>query len=163
MSYKKTLGQRILDKLEEVFPKGMFKAYFYGDNIEIPDTLLPCVIIDKLDGEVSHGATGTDEREHRYQVKVLVNKKDEFGKDPFESPGQSFLENTIEGVDETTGEFSTQSVLGVLRKYFTLDGTITNQEIVIRYGVRPRGENLVTLEGHVTFTAQELLTVSSRQ
>lgn len=163
MIYQDTLGQKVLKKLEETLGDSLFKHYFYGDNIFIPQTQLPCVIVDKISSDVDQGATGTDEREQNYVVKILINKKDEYGKDPEESPGQTFLENIAEGLDPTTGEYSDESVVGVLRKNLTLDDVLINQNVRIVYGIRARPEETITLEAHVFFGGEELLTVTDRQ
>lgn len=163
MSFQKTTPEVIRDILRENLSTDYFKEFFIGDNMDIPISMMPCVVIEQTDSRHELGATGMENIYETFTIKLIINKRDEFGKSPDESPGSLSLKRYAEGLDETTGQVSSDSVLGVLRKYFTMGNTILNQEVTVQYGVVPRPNESVTDEAHITITTERLVTITNRQ
>jgi len=156
-SFSEVIIRTLKDNLGDVM-----RAYFNGDPVQIAQSLLPCIIVEKENLTVEVGPTGTDERAHRINVKVVFNKKDDFGKMPDEANTQRRLEDFTEGLNETTGEYDDHTVLGVLRRNFTLGNLVNNQIVNVDYGVTPRPQDVLTAEANIIVTISDILTVSNR-
>lgn len=136
------------------------KSYYFGDPLIIPVSNLPSVIVSKRSSEVSQGATGLDEADKVYSIKVVMSKKDEMGKNPSEVAVQRTISDIVEGTDGSNNWTAT-SIMGVLRKYFTLGDTIEDQTIAIEYFLTERGE-LVTEEAEITINIKDFVSVDER-
>jgi hypothetical protein len=163
IAFQNSIGDTIVKYLRENLPQGYFKAFYYGDPYDIPESLMPACVVEKLKTDVIHGPTGMDKVTYTIMVKLLYCKKEDFGKTPDEELGIRFLENSAEGINPITGEYDSHTVAGILRKYFTLGQILTDQTMVINYGIVPRTGDVLTAEAHVTVAIDELRTVTGRQ
>jgi hypothetical protein len=161
LQYAKTIEDTIIEFLKSNLPEGYFKNFYYGDPYEIPESLLPAICVEKIKTDVLQGATGQDHIIYTVMIKLLYCKKEDFGKNDSEALGIRTLENYAEGIDPTTGEYDSHSVAGILRKNFTLGQILTDQTILINYGVVPRGD-LLTAECHITVAIDERKLVTGR-
>lgn len=161
-----TLSQSIVDLLKQKLGSAIFKSYYDGDPWAIPQSLLPAVAVVKESEEFLAGPTGMDLRRSVITVKVIFNKKDEFGKDPAGANIQRRMENIIAGLDPSTGEVSQSSILGIMRKHFTVDTgsgpLVLDQLPSVDYGVVPRPDDVITAEAHVTLRFDQHVVVSGR-
>jgi hypothetical protein len=136
------------------------KSYYFGDPLTLPASNLPAIIVSKRTTNISQGATGLDETDKIYSVKLVFNKKDEIGKTPDEVATQRTMSDIIEGMD-TNRNFMPQSIIGVIRKYFTLGDTINDQIINIEYFLTERGE-LITEEAEIIINIKDFVNVANR-
>lgn len=170
-NYQKTLIDRILGYLQAPgvgLPVGYFKQYFYGDPIAIPSSLLPCVSVEKQQTDIVAGPIVSDEIDTTVAIKLMYNKKDDFGVNLREVTGVRALEQYAEGIDPTTNQYSPVTVMGILRKYFTLSDednnyTVLDQKVSIKYGIVPRPDDGVTQECQIIVTFHQLRNVYNRQ
>ncbi len=160
--FKDTLADEIKDLLKTNLGSAGLKEFYIGDPIVIPQTLMPCAVIEFEQTTYDAGPTGMDDAFHTIVIKLVFNKKDEFGKKGNEVSGHRTLHNLAEGIDESSGETSQSSVVGILRKNFTLNNESDDQSITIEYGIMPRPEDVITEEAHVRATIRQLTTVTSR-
>lgn len=163
--YKDTIIDTIIKMLKDNLPNGYFKAYYYGDPIIPPTSLLPCVIVEKRVTDIPSGGespTGMDLLKTTVRIKLAYNKRDDFGKNPEEVVGVRSLEQYAEGRDRTTGEYDAQSVAGILRKNFTMGNIVVDQRLRIEYGVVPRPQEMITAEAWIDCDFTELITVTGR-
>jgi hypothetical protein len=91
---------------------------------------------------------------------LVFNKKDEIGKNPEEVSTQRTMADIIEGVDED-GNWENNSIMGILRTYFTLGDTINNQDMSIEYFVAQRGD-LIVEEAEIIINIQDFVSVTNR-
>ena len=161
--YRFTIADTIIDILKSAFAGSVFKTYYYRDPLAIPQQNLPCIIVETDSVEAKLEATGRDEMISRVVIKIVVNKKSDFGKSPTEVTWGRTLEQFACGIDIDTGEYHTKSVLGILRKNLTLNNEIENQGVNIKFGVTPRPGEMLTEEAHITVTASEALSVTGRR
>ena len=138
----------IIQTLRSVF-NDSFKEYYFGDPIDIPDSLMPCLIISKESGDVSFGPTGMDENTETILIQVIFNKKDEIGNPSAEVFAHRRLMEVIEGRDATTGFYLDNSIMGVLRKNATLGNLIVNQVASPEYSTALRGEDTFVEEATI--------------
>ena len=169
-TYAKTIVDILLDYLQDEtkgLPQGYFQAFFYGDPMDIPSSLLPCVMVEKASTNIKAGPLGMDEVDPTVNIKLAYNKKNDFGATTSEVLGTRKLEEFAEAIDLTTGEYSPNSVMGIIRKYFTLanpDGSynVLDQTISIRYGVVSRPKGNWTAECQISCKFHYLKKVSER-
>lgn len=161
MSFRPTVGDRMIDLLKAQF--GETFHYFYGDPVAIPVSQLPALIIEHTDTGTDPAPTGMERLHHTILVKLALNKKDDFNKKPDEVVCQRLLEQYTEGIDADTSQYAEQTIVGVLRRNFTLQQTVNDQELTIRYLLQPRPQNLLTAEAEVTVTVQEDVMLPARQ
>lgn len=169
--FQKTLIDRILDYLQNEtigLPPGYFKTFFYGDPLIIPISLMPCVAVEKVQTDIEAGPIQSDTLDTTVAIKLIYNKKDDFGTTPNEVTGVRALEQYAEAIDPTTNQYSTITVMGILRKYFTLadensNYTVLDQKVSIKYGVVPRPEGTLTQECQIIIRFHQLRNVYNRQ
>ncbi len=161
-SLDKTLVDTIIGLLKEQQGFSYFKKYYYGDPYEIPLSDMPCVAVELLRTQIDVGPTGMDDIIQTVQIKLIYNKRDDFTTAPTsEVTGVRTLEALAQGIDPTSTEYESHTILGILRKNFTLGNIANNQTVDIKYGIVPRKEG-PTAECHITFVVSELKSVTSR-
>ena len=130
--------------------------------MQIPTSLLPCIAIEKLGTKITAGPTGMDKIVTAVVIKLMYNKLDDFGQETEEVVGTRKLEEYSESKDLATGEFDPLSVMGILRKNFTLGNIVLNQDIDIKYGIVPRPGNELTSECQINISFTQLIKVTTR-
>lgn len=171
IQYSKTLIDVILGYLQGEtigLVPGYFKSFFYGDPLVIPSSLLPCVSVEKISTDIKAGPIQSDEIDTLVAIKLMYNKKDDFGKTANEVLGVRALEEYAEAIDKTTNQYSPNSVMGILRKYFTLANpdnsyNVLDQKVKIKYGIVPRPSGNMTAEAQIEVTFHQLRKVVGRQ
>lgn len=154
----------ILQLLKDNFGgSGYFKEFYEGDPILIGQSSLPAICVHKTHGEWGLGPTQFDELTEEVTVKVILNKKDDFGGSGNSDLTERKLRVLVEGRDDTTGNLLPESVLGVLRTKLTSVANLTlDQGTTVDYGVVPRPDEVITSEAHVTITIRSLQQVPGR-
>lgn len=161
--YKKLIEEQIIDLLKKNLPSGLFKAFYIGDPIAIPQSQLPCLCVVCEQSRYEFGATGHDEVEHRVQIKAVFNKKNFFNKSPQEYILEQSVKRIIEGRDEDTGRLSNTSLLGVLRRNVTIEPTIFQQAVTASYLLaNQRQQDLITYEAVIEFSVRGMIEVDNR-
>ena len=151
----------IIDLLKAQF-NDVFKAYYFGDPIMIPESEMPCIVVFKKSGAVEFGYTGTDENTEEIYIQVVTNKKDELGNPASEYAMQRQLMELVEGRDNTTGEYLDNSIMGVIRKNSTFGNKIINQVVRPEYIIDMRGNDTFTNECSIRLEVTEIVPVSNR-
>lgn len=147
---------------------GDYKAYYEGDPIEIGQSSLPCIIVMKQHGNAELGPTGFDRMNGSYLIKVVMDKRDDFGASPTTDLTDRKLRQALEGRDTATGLYLSEAIIGLIRKNYTttndtfsLNPTI-QQNVKWQYWVVPRPNDIVTNEAHITIDTTELLQIPNR-
>jgi hypothetical protein len=161
-SYGKTLVDTIIELLKAEQGFNHFKRFYYGDPYDIPISYMPCVVVELQKTNIDFGPTGMDNIIQTVQIKLIYNKRDDYGStSTSEVTGVRTLEAFAQGTDPTSLEYEQHTVLGVLRKYVTIENTATDQTVDIQYGIVPRKDG-PTAECHITFVVEGLQIVSGR-
>jgi len=160
--FKDTIADEIIDLLKTNLGSAGFKQFYFGDPIAIPQSLLPAIVVEFRSSNIEVATTAQDDIFDTVVIKLIFNKKDEFNKSANEVAGHRRLRELVQGVDASNGEVSQSSVVGILRKNFTLSSNSDNQEIVIDYGIMPRPEQVITEEAHIQVAIRQLTTVTNR-
>lgn len=163
IQFKKTLIDTIIDYLDTNLPKGYFKIVFYGDPMQIPFSLLPCVAVEKLGTKITAGPTGMDKIITSVVIKLMYDKKNDFGQTDREVVGVRKLEEYAEARELASREYDPLSVMGILRKNFTLGDVVLNQDVDIKYGVVPRPGGELTAECQINISFYQLAEVTVRR
>lgn len=161
--YKETLIDTIIGFLsdKEHGLGSVFKDFFYGQVETAGLSLLPCVIVQLNNTKIGSHTTGTEEIIKDITIKLVANSRAELGKTSNEVPGFKTLELYAEGVDPVTGEYDMRSVVGILRKNFSLGQKIVDQDIEIDY-LTPELTDGVTTQAHIRFSTTGLKVVTNR-
>jgi hypothetical protein len=163
MSYYESGTERVLRFLKDQFGAGVFKSYFEGDPIQIGMSSLPSLVVEKIGGTVTAGPTGMDRLTEQILIKVIFNKKDDFGASDNVDLTEKKLRQMVEGRVDTTGYYEDKSLMGCLRANYTLGQAVVGQDINIGYDVNPfRPDQIITSEAHVTISMEELIVVPTR-
>jgi hypothetical protein len=154
-----TIADKIIEYLKAYGDKRV-KIYYYGDPLVLPISNLPAVIVENRSSIIQQGATGLDELENVYSIKVVMSKKDEIGKNPEEMAAQRTLSDIIMKRD-SNNQYEASSIMGILRKYFTLGTTIEDQTATVEFFMTERGE-LITEEAEILINIKDFVNVPTR-
>ena len=154
------IADKLLEYLKTYCDKRI-KQFYYGDPLILPISNMPALIVENKSANIANGPTGLDEIDNTYMVKIVMNKKDELGKTPDEMSCQRTLSDLLMK-RTSTNEFEATSVLGILRKYFTLGQTINDQLISIEFFMASRGD-LITEEVELLINIKDFVNVPDRQ
>jgi hypothetical protein len=160
--YKDTVD-RIIDLLQATFSK-RFAAYYESDPIQIPTVNLPCVIVEKSIGNatIKGAPTGHDSTESDIIVKIVFNKKDDYGaNDDVDLTGRK-LRYIVEARDKDTGAWKEGTIVHTLRKHLTLSQEVFENDITWEYGIQPREDSVLTAEAHVLIKTRGVVEVIGR-
>lgn len=154
------IADEILRRLKQYGDKRI-KRYFYGDPILINTSSLPAVIVENVSQEITQKATGQDETSNTYNIRVIMNKKSEVGKNPEEMATSRTMAQLIAGRD-SSGNYDATSIVGILRTYFTLGDLINDQQIAVDYSTGERGD-IITAEADIVLNIKDNINLANRQ
>ncbi len=157
-----TISTRVLRFLKDNFASGQFNAFYDGDPLLIGISRLPAIIVETSSANTLIGPTGFDKWQETITIKIVVNKRDEVGAEEDTVLGYKRLKQLVGARDITTKKFIPESLMGILRTNFTLDDVVIHQDVTIDYGIGERGDELLTSEAHIQFTAHELIEIGQR-
>lgn len=167
------LPRVILNKLREELGS-TYATYWDGDPIAIGVSQMPALIVDWERSENVGAPTRHDKWAHTILVKAVVNKMEDTstleaggGKGILiEVPTRKKLERMVFARRKDNGEYLTDTVLGVLRRNYTMGGRESNQIANVEFGVSQRltdgGQDAITAEAHVRLSVNELQAVPTR-
>jgi hypothetical protein len=137
--YDKTIVDRIIDLLKGSELGSYFQKFYYGDPLLIGSSAIPCCVVELQGTKIMVANTAEDQVTQTVAIKLIYNKSDDFDLDDDEEvTGQRPLEEMAEGINAQTATWDPGTVLGLLRKNFTIGDYILDQQIDIRYGIRSR-------------------------
>jgi hypothetical protein len=154
---------RIQTLVRDTF-EDIFLAYYEDDPIIIPKNNFPCIITEKVAGNVSQkGArTGSDLISEKIMIRLVMDKRDDIGKSDDYDMTKRRLRRLVEARDPTTGYFQPDTLMYVLRTNISLGSTIIDQDIDINYDLQPRPERQVTAEAIITIVTRQQVTIPNR-
>jgi hypothetical protein len=161
MEYYPDAVDVIMKMLRDKFG-GEYKAYYEGDPNQIPASLLPAIVVQKLTTEYAQGATRTDEVTSAIAIKVLLNKQDDYNALPDVDLTERKLKRRIEGRDYTTGQYLPQSIAGMFRVNLTLGDSVIDSTLDVEYFNQSRDNGIRTSEGAIVLIVRETVQVPDR-
>lgn len=159
-TYYKDGVARIIELMKDAF--GDQYKYFNGQPEEIPESLLPVIMVSETQGNVQSDATGYDRITEVVQIIIAFNKKDDVGAPPEQELTEFKLRKLVKGQHPTTSEYLPETVMYALRKHITMNGAALRTLIETDFDVNIRGEQTVTQEATVTVTIERLAKVPER-
>lgn len=159
---KLNVPQTLLRLFETKFDKNRYHWYREGDPVIIPAEMLPALIVTEPDTQYAVGPTGMDEITHTIRIKVVLNKKDELGNPELTHTLESVLDEYVQGRDDTTGDFNSDTILGVLRRNLSLGNLAIDQTAHVKKGVVPRPNDILTAECWVDIVVTEYQAIANR-
>jgi len=149
----------VIKLLEDNASAELKRPFFDGDPIMVSKSIMPTVAVMLENETVDLGPTGFDTRQYTLTIKVIVNKENDFNKEPAQVVAHKTLRDFIEGVEN--GAIRDDSIISILRKHFTLDNGILNQQIKVVYNTIKR-EDIISEEAWITFTVIKNVEVPNR-
>lgn len=153
---------RVLRFLKDLYPNGPFNAMYDGDPDLIPVSSLPAICVVKNMDTTSVGPTGMDKITEVIVIKVVLNKRDDWGGDSNVQLTEKRIRDLVEARDLTTGQYLPQSIKGAFRTKLTMENVLIDQTMSFELGILPRPQDLITSEGHLTLTLTYQVPIGSR-
>jgi len=137
---------------------GVFKAYFQGDPIRVPASMLPCLIISKSETRVGPHTNAEDEHGIQLVATVISDVRSDLADNNRTVMGISTLYDIVEGRNADYS-LKSNSLLSILRENINVDtalnlrtdlGSITR----VDYGTtRQRDPENWSIEAEIQFVA----------
>jgi hypothetical protein len=170
-TFNTSITARVLNLLRTNF-KTTFTTYYDGDPWAIPTANLPALIVEKQSGTTTAEATGLDHTTHKIQIKIAIDKRQDFMTANNTKTTHQLLQQYYDGRDPVTLEYSPVSLLGILRTNYTINQTdkdqdtfgvrLTRQEISCDFATSVRPNDIMTAELIVTLDLEENVLVPVR-
>jgi hypothetical protein len=157
-----TVPQLLLDLFEKRLVDHRFKWFREGDPIILPQSQMPALLVTEDTTRWEADATGYDKATHTLRIQVVLNKKADFGNKDQASSLDKKLDEIVQGRDEA-GALLPNTIMGVLRKDFTLEGLSIQSIGTVEKGFVARSEELTTAEARITLELQELVPIVGRE
>lgn len=142
----------------------VFKEIYQGDPIRVPVSLLPCLIISKIETRVGQISNAEDEHAVGMRMTIITDIRKDLSTNDNDAriiEGVASLYDIVEGRTETTYKLKSQSLLDILRTNQLVDQTYnlrTDLSTLTRvdYGetLRDREPESWSIEARIEFVAQ---------
>lgn len=159
--FKRTISEEIRDLLK-LNLGDLYRSYFISQPSGIPASMLPALVVSETDTNYELGPTGMDSLVHQVTVNVIYDKRIDFGKPPEGAGVDVVVNNLIQGRNTTTGDYHDYSVVGVLRRNFTIASYTIRNILGAQFAPNRRSEDLYTYEGFLNIEVEELQVVANR-
>lgn len=140
--------------------EGIFRGFYQGDPIRIPNSRLPAIVISKSQTQVGPLTNVEDEQGMAMILSVIVDVRDEINDDTQITPGIAKLYDIMEGREETTYKLKVGSIINILRTNILVDATYnlrTDLSTItqVDYGltIGKRAPEAYAIEGQIKFIA----------
>ena len=157
--YNDPILQKYIDMIKTAAP-GVFKGFYQGDPFRVPKSMLPAILVSKLQTNITTMTNAEDLYQIGISLTVITDIRDERDAETEMTPGIAQLYDIIEGRETGTYKLKQQSILNILRKNQIVDaannlrtdlGTVTRADYGLTVGKRiPDG---YATEGMVEFLA----------
>ena len=150
----------VLQLLKDNIGKGLIRQYFDGDPVFLPQSYLPAIAVVKTRSSTQTGATGTDELTETIQIRVIMSLMDTMGASQNIETTHKKIKTLVEKTYNK--QYTSTSIMGILRKNFTLYNNIVGQQIDTEYEILTGGritnrKGVLTEEAHITFTTKRII------
>lgn len=157
---------RFRDLLHDTFGD-TFRAYYDGSPDPVGASMCPCIAVTERQMDFDTGATETDQNTHNLIIRVIFNKRDDYGAvlaDKNVNPTERKLRMVVAGRDKTTGNYLPNTILGVLRPNFTLGSFVIGNRGRVTWGIpdAKQAEGVETAEARIELTVTELQVIPVR-
>lgn len=142
--------------------KSKFKAYLDGDPDAIGESMLPCIMVTQPDGDITDGATGTDDVAETVIIRVVCNKKDDLNASPDVDLTERKLRKFIIGQVPGTKEWMPGTLMHTLRVNYTLGDVAVGNRISFNIIDVLRPDEVITKEGVITVEIERMAIVPVR-
>jgi hypothetical protein len=151
--------RKVKTVLEDNISPDLKRPFFDGDPVLVSKSRMPAIAVMLESEDITAGPTGYDKHLYTLTIKVIVNKENDFNKEPAQVVAHKTLRDFVEGIEN--GKIKDNSIVSILRKNFTLNSQVLNQLIRIVYNTIKR-EDVISEEAWITFTIEKLVEVENR-
>lgn len=159
--YAPTIEDLLLGFFREQY-KDLFNSYIDGDPIVFGRSMLPAIIVQETTNTSDLGPSGYDDTVHTIEIKVVFDKRDEYGKDQAEIGLRRKVKNLIEARLKSNNQFAPNTMKYLLRMGFTLENNTYFHIDQTNYNTVSRPQDQITEEGQITLTLNTLDPVPTR-
>lgn len=163
--YYRDSTELIKELLQSTYGKD-FHAYIEGDPLDIPESLLPCIVISLQHSTSNPGPTGTQEINQDILIQVILDKKQDFGAAksyPLVDMTNRRLRLLVEGRDPVNAQYQAKTICGILAKNITVGAGVLQLKMQTSYPLAERANGMLTQEAHVMVSLRERIIVPQRQ
>lgn len=143
---------------QEYQASGTFKEFYDGDPDLIPNSNMPCLAVTKLNDRTGNGPTGYRRVIDTLQVKVIMNRKDDWiaDIDPTQLT-EKRIRDHVERIDPATGGYDSTTIKYAIMNRFQVEGLALDTNMTFELGTLPRPQDTLTQEGHLTLEINYLV------
>lgn len=156
--------QNIIDQILILLKESLsndIRTFYQGNPLNLASSMIPVIYVEANGTDTEVGATGMDSVVHTITIGLIYDKRGEMGKPMNENVANRTMIEIMEGRNESNNQYSETSITGILRKYFTLNQSVNNQLLSLKYGMVNKND-VVYDEARITFSVSELIQVPSR-
>ncbi len=164
ITYDTTLEENIASLLRTNLGTAYFKHYIVArmDSESITPSSMPCVLISRLDSAGKAQSTASDTNSYNIALTVILSRKAGFLGVKGEEANTLLFNNLVDGIDPVTKEYSPQSIIGILRKNFSIGSSIDNQIHRVNYPIAKMRDTVPTMEAIIKLTVDKHVVVTGR-
>jgi len=162
--YELTIEEVIANTLKDNLGTALFKNYIVGriDSPSVNRSMMPCLLISRVGSVGKQQSTATDVNKYTIVITVVVDRRSGFLGIHGEEKNSLMMNNLIDGIDPVTKEYSEQSILGILRKNFSLVGVIDDELYSVNYPITRLRDSVTTMEAMLRLTVDAHVVVTGR-
>lgn len=159
--------QNIIDQVLDLLKTSLsnkVKTFYQGNPMNLTTSMLPVVFVEANGSDTSVNATGLDAVVHTITIGLIYDKRSELGGVLNENVANRTMIKIMEDRN-ANGQYADDSITGIVRKNFTLNNSINNQLLSLKYSVSNRGTAQAPIiydEARITFRVTEFVPVPSR-
>jgi hypothetical protein len=163
-NYDLTVEEVIANTLKENLGSSLFKNYLVGriDSPTVNRSMMPCLLVSRLGSSGKQQSTATDVNTYTVTVTIILDRRAGFLGVHGEEANSLLMNNLMDGIDPVTKEYSEQSILGILRKNFSLVGVIDNELYNVNYPITRLRDTVTTMEAVLRLTVDKHVVVTGR-
>lgn len=157
----KDIVEEVIKLLEDNVHPDLKRPFYDGDPVVIAASKLPTIAVEMTGSDINEGPTGHDSHIDTLTIKVIIDKRRDFGKEASHVPAHKTLRNYVKGID-SNDSLKADSVVGVLRKHLSLNDEALDQLISIDFSIIKR-EDVLTEEAWLSFTIESIVEMLNRE
>ncbi len=138
------------------------KGFFEGDPGVIGQSYYPCICVLEKGDDDSISATSTDAIKEMIEIRVIFNKKDDFGASDTADLTERKIYQLYKARDENTLAYLPTTIKGILRTQLTLNNTVINVDMKSSSYDNKRPDGVFTQEKHISLMILRRIIISNR-
>lgn len=153
-----SLAQKIAQLLRENLSTSTIKTVQVGDPGELTNVQLPAIFVTETQAVYEVGNMLSDQITTQVLIQVVLDKRAMLGS---QREPEDYLDDIIHGEDDSHN-LKPNTVIGVLRYNYTIDGYTIGNQLTYLKDELPRAESFVGYEGQIELALTREVGVANR-